>query len=68
MDTSIEWNIRRHWPKKIYLRTPHGRKRGRPQQSRKNLVTNFMRSRNMEDMAENSHFWLLRMDRGLLAV
>ena len=39
----------RCWPK-IYQWTPHG---GRPQQSWKNQVTDFMRSRNMaEDMAD----------------
>ena len=37
-------------PKKIYQWTPHGwRRRGRPQQSWKNQVTDFMRSRNVEE-------------------
>ena len=42
------------WPKKIYQWTPHGRRRrGRPQQSSRNQVTDFMKSRNMEeDMAQ----------------
>jgi hypothetical protein len=36
------------WPKKIYQWRPHGRRRrGRPQHSWKNKVTDFMRSRNM---------------------
>ena len=45
------------WPNKIYQWTPHGRRRKRrPQQSWKNQVTDFMRSRNMEeDMAEDRH-------------
>ena len=44
------------WPKKIYLWTPHGRRRrGRPQLSWRNQVTEFMKSRGMEeDMAETS--------------
>ena len=38
------------WPKKIYQWTPHGRRtRGRPQQSWKNQVTDFSRTRNMEE-------------------
>ena len=37
------------WQKKIYHWTPHGRRRrGRPQQSWKNQVTDFMKSRNLE--------------------
>ena len=45
------------WPKKIYQWRPHGgRRRGRPQQSWKNQVTDFTRSRNMEeDMEEDTH-------------
>ena len=36
------------WPKMIYQWTPHGtRRRGRPQQSWKNQVIDFMRSRNL---------------------
>ena len=35
------------WPKKIYQWTQHGKRRGRPQQSWKNQVTDFMKSRNM---------------------
>ena len=44
------------WPKMIYLLSPQGRRRrGRPQQSWRNQVTGFMRSRNMEeDMAFGS--------------
>ena len=44
------------WPNKIKQWTPHGRRRrGRPQQSWKNQVTELMRSRNMEeDMAEET--------------
>ena len=38
------------WSKKIYQWTPHGRRRrGRPQQSWRNQVTDFMKSRNMEE-------------------
>ena len=42
------------WPKMIYKWIPHGRsRRGRPQQSWKIQVTNFMRSRNLEaDMSD----------------
>ena len=58
------------WPKKIYQWTPHGRRRiGRPQLSWRNQVTDFMKSRGMEeDMAENRHLWRLGVDRRLLAV
>ena len=57
-------------PKKIYQWTPHGRrKRGRPQQSWKNQVTDFVKSRNVEeDMAENRHLWRLGVDGRFLAV
>ena len=50
--------------------TPRGRRRkGRPQQSWKNQVTDFMRSKNMEeDMAENRYLWRLGVDRRLLGV
>ena len=43
------------WPKKIYQWTTHGRRRrGKPQQSWRNQVTDFMKSRNMEkDMTED---------------
>ena len=55
--------------KKIYQWTPHGRRRRGPQQSWRNQVTDFMRSRNMEeDMAEDRHLWRLGVDAGLLAV
>ena len=49
------------WPKKIYQWTSNGRRRrGRPQQSWRNQVTDFMRSRNMEeDMAENKTFLVI---------
>ena len=59
-----------HWPKKIYQWTPHGRRRRvRPQQSWRNQVTVFMKSRNMEeDMAEDRHLWRLGVDGLLLAV
>ena len=55
------------WPKKIYQWTLHGRRRReRPQQTWKNQVTDFMRSRNMEeDVAEDQR---LGMDRWLFAV
>ena len=45
------------WPKKIYQWTPYDRRRrGRPQQSRRNQVTNFMKNRNMEEnLAEGRH-------------
>ena len=57
------------WPN-IFQWTPHGRRRrGRPQQSWRNQVTDFMKSRNMEeDMAEDRHLWRLGMDGRLLAV
>ena len=56
--------------KKIYQWTPHGRRRrGRPQLSWTNQVTDFMKSRGMEeDMAENRHLWRLGVDGRLLAV
>ena len=59
-----------HSPKKIYLWTPHGRRRrGRPQQSLRNQVTDFMKSRDMEeDIAEDRHLWRLGVDGRLLAV
>ena len=46
-----------HWHKKIYQWTPHGRRRKeRQQQSWKNQVKDFMRSRNMEEyMGEGRH-------------
>ena len=58
MDTSLEWKI---VVGRICQWTPHGRReRGKPQQSWKNQVTDFMRSRNMkEDMAEGRHLWCL---------
>ena len=58
------------WPKKIYQWTTHGRRRrGRPQLSWRNQVTDFMKSRGMEeDMAENRHLWRLGVDGRLLAV
>jgi hypothetical protein len=45
------------WPKKICQWTPHGgRRRGRPQQSFRNQVTDFMKNRNIEEaMAEDRH-------------
>jgi hypothetical protein len=45
------------WSKKIYQLTPHvGRRKGRSQQSWKNQVTDFMKTRNMEeDMAEDRY-------------
>ena len=40
-----------NWPKKIYQWTPHSRRRrGRPQQSWKNQVTDFVKSRKMEEV------------------
>ena len=56
--------------KEDLLVTPHGRRRiGRPQQSWKNQVTDFMRSRNLEeDMAKERHLWPLGVDRRLLVV
>jgi hypothetical protein len=55
-----------HWPKKIYQWTLHGRRgRGRPLQSWGNQVTDFMKSRNME---EDRHLWRLGVDERLLAV
>jgi hypothetical protein len=56
------------WTKKICQWTPHGRRRrGRPQQTWKNQVTDFMRIRNMEeDMTEVRHLWRLGVDRRFL--
>ena len=50
--------------KEIYPWTPHSRRRrGRPQQSWKNQVMEFMRSRNMEeDMTVDRHLWHLGVD------
>ena len=50
--------------------TAHSSKRrGRPQQSWKNQLTDFMKSRNMEeDMAEDRHLWGLGVDGRLLAL
>ena len=58
------------WPKKIYQWTPYGRRRrGRPQLSWRNQVTDFIKSKNMEeDMAEDRHLWRLGVDGRLLAV
>ena len=58
------------WPKKIYQWTEHGRRRrGRPQLSWWNQVTDFMKSRDMEeDMAEDRYLWRLGVDGRLLAV
>ena len=58
------------WTKKIYQWTLHGRRRrGRPQQSRRNQVTDFTKSRNLEeDMAEDKHLWRMEVDGRLLAV
>ena len=54
------------WTKKIYHWNPHGRRRrGRPQQSWRNHVTDFMKSRNM---AEIRHLWRLGVDGRLLAL
>ena len=52
------------WPRKICQWTSHGRRRrGRPQQSWRNQVTDFMRSRNLEeDMADDRRIWRLRVD------
>ena len=45
------------------------RRRGRPQQSWNNQVTDFMGSRNIEeDMVEDRHLWCLGVDGWLLAV
>ena len=59
-----------NWSKKIYQRTPHGRRRrGRPQLSWRNQVTDFIKSRGMEeDMVEDRHLWRLGVDGRLLAV
>jgi hypothetical protein len=57
------------WTKEIFQWTPHDRRRGRPQQSWRNQVTDFMKSRNMEeDMAKDRHLWPLGVDGRLLAV
>ena len=57
------------WTKKIYQWTPLGRRRrGRPQQTWKNQVTDFMRIRNMEeDMTEVRHLWRLGVNGRLMA-
>ena len=66
MDPSIEWKL---VVDRIYQWTPHGRRRGRTQQSWKNQVTDFMRSRNVEeDMAEDRHLWRLEVGGRLSAV
>ena len=48
------------WPKKTYQWTQHDRRRrGRPQLSWKNKVTDFSRNRKMEgDLAEYRHPWI----------
>ena len=57
------------WPKKIYQWTTHGRRRrGRQQQSWKNQVTDVMRSRNLEDVAEDRYIWRWGMDGRLLVI
>ena len=66
MDTFLEWKIvvgqRR-------FTSDHRTVGGRPQLSWRNLVTDFMKSRNMEeDMAEDGHLWRLGVDGRLLAV
>ena len=77
LDKSQRWQLKRYGhllrmedsrrTKKIYQWKLYGRRRrGRPQQSRRNQVTDFMRSRNMEDdMAEDRR---LGVDALLLAV
>ena len=50
------------YSKNIYLWTQYGRRRGRRQELWKNQVTDFMRSRNKEDMAEDIHPRRLGMD------
>ena len=56
------------WPKKIYHWTPHGRRRrGRPQESWKNKVTDFIRSRNLEeDMTDDRHRFRLGVALGYI--
>ena len=57
------------WPKMIYQWTPHGRRRGRPQLSWRNQVTDFIKSRNMEeDKAEDRHLWRLGVEERLLKI
>ena len=58
------------WPKNIYQFSPHDRRRrGRPQKSWRYQMTDFMRSRNMEeDIAEDRHLWRLGVDGRFLAV
>ena len=58
------------WPKTIYQWTPHGKeRRGRQQRSWKKQVTDFMRSRHMEeDMIGHRYIWHLGMDRAPLVV
>ena len=59
IDTTLEWKTV-IWPKKIYqcAHFHRRRRRGRPQQSWKNQVTDFMRTRHMEEyMAEDRHLW-----------
>ena len=49
----------RRWPKKNYQWTPHAKRRsGRQQQSWRNQVTDFRKSRNIEeDMADIFDVW-----------
>jgi hypothetical protein len=67
MDTSLKWMI--VVSRRFFQWTPNGKgRRGRPHQSGKNQMRNFMRSRNMEEViAEDKHLQRLRMDRRLLA-
>ena len=61
-----EINIRQDSKKSSEIvRTPHGKsRRGKPQQSMKNKVTNFMRSRNTgEDISGDRHIWRFGMYR-----
>jgi hypothetical protein len=57
------------WPTKIYQWTSHDRRRGRPQQSWKNQVTDFMRSINLEEaMEKDRDLRRLGVDGRLLTV
>ena len=64
MDTSLEWMIVVGRRRFTNVHRTERTRRGRPEQSWKNKMTAFMRSRNVEEvMAENIHLWRLGIDR-----
>ena len=69
MDAPLEWNIVVGQRRFTSGHHTVGGEDLRPQQAWKNQVTDFMRSKNMEEsMAEDRHLWRLGMDRWLLPV